>query len=311
MNRLVPIEHWLVEAEGGLTEMRIREDSQGHEVEHGFDPTVEEAEPPYEDDHLDIKPILGELEDGTREGDAEDAVSRSRTATPGAFIGARLSVALRSRYRRGSTEETPSHARYTRQGTSPSKRRRLSDREDSSDIKVPVDMITPTMSPVQSPFADVDELDESDDSNDDMRLEEHIPTRVPTNARARKPPKKKQKEKTERMRFVWPAWEDRPVEEKWSMYNYFLDYAQVHLPEEHVEHPDPDDPTYRMDTDTGYRVDAIKVIRDEWKEEIIQIWAEGKRRYTRRNLDHMSVMLSTWKTARVSCTALSRFSLTP
>lgn len=299
LNRLVPMEHWLVKDD--LPETRVREDSQGHELEHGFDLTVEEAEQPYEDDHLDIEPILGELEAGTREGDAEDAVSRSHTATPGAFIGARLSVALRSRYRRGSTEETPSHARYTRQGTSPSKRRRLSDSGDFADVKVPVDMITPTMSPVRLPFAEVDELDESDNGSDgDMRIEEDIPPRAPTTARARKPPKKKQKEKAERTRFVWPTWKDRPVEEKWSMYNYFLDYAQDHLPQEHVEHPDPDDPTYRMDTDSGCRAGAIEEIRDEWKEEIIQIWAEGKRRYTRRNLDHMSVMLSTWRTARVS-----------
>jgi hypothetical protein len=71
------------------------------------------------------------------------------------------------------------------------------------------------------------------------------------------------------------------------MWDYFLAsaYSQLGLP------VPPNTGPGQVDTVQRGMVDRVH-----------GMWVEARTKYTRRNLDHMSIMLSTWTTARVSGT---------
>ncbi|RSH90694.1 hypothetical protein EHS25_001299 [Saitozyma podzolica] len=98
-----------------------------------------------------------------------------------------------------------------------------------------------------------------------------------------------------RSRFQWPKLSLRPAEELQAMWDYFLSsaYSQLNLP------VPPNTGPGQMDTVQRGMVDRVH-----------GMWVEARSKYMRRNLDHMSIMVSTWTTARefnLSARALRRY----
>jgi hypothetical protein len=71
------------------------------------------------------------------------------------------------------------------------------------------------------------------------------------------------------------------------MWDYFLSsaYSQLNLP---------------VPPNTG--PGQVDVVQRSMVDRVHGMWVEARTKYMRRNLDHMSIMLSTWTTARVSGT---------
>jgi hypothetical protein len=252
------------------------------------------------DDDSDVKPPIDLLAQALVPSAMTMVRSRSRRPTaPSVIINGRLSDTERTRYRVSISEDSaqsdlqvmgPSSESRMSPSSQPhtSKRRKLhhSTQPDQPDVKIPIDMTMPARPTVPL------QQDTTPDVDDDLQI-----TR----------PAAPNGKKSDKDRFAWPAYSDRSADEKWSIYSYFLDYAQTHLPDDLRDPPDPDDPSYEMDVDTGARVGAVEQVPNELDDEIIQVWAEARRRYTRRNLDHLSIMLSTWATGRVSALPLQHF----
>lgn len=90
-----------------------------------------------------------------------------------------------------------------------------------------------------------------------------------------------------RSRFQWPKLSLRPAEELQTMWDYFLAsaYSQLGLP---------------VPPNTG--PGQVDTVQRDMVDRVHGMWVEARTKYMRRNLDHMSIMLSTWTTARVSGT---------
>ena len=50
------------------------------------------------------------------------------------------------------------------------------------------------------------------------------------------------------------------------------------------------------------RMGTVHIVKQWMMTRVHAMWCEARKKYTRRKLDHMAVMLSTWKTSRVSTT---------
>ena len=83
---------------------------------------------------------------------------------------------------------------------------------------------------------------------------------------------------------ILPKLAERSADEIQEIWNYFM--REIHL---HLGTPIPEDAKMG-------NVDTVK----QWMlMRVHEMWCEARARYSRRNTDHMSIMLSTWKTARV------------
>ena len=159
------------------------------------------------------------------------------------------------------------------------------------DVKIPIDMPPPRLSPPRQRewTADSDAVF----ALDSVEAGREHPRPAVSGRAARLHGQR------DKVRFAWPIFTDRHPDELWSMYSYFLEYAQIHLKREEEGDTD-EDMEFGMDPATGARVNALVEVPLNLELEITQVWAEIRRKYTRRNLDHLSVMLSSFRTARVS-----------
>ena len=103
----------------------------------------------------------------------------------------------------------------------------------------------------------------------------------PSAKRTARPPRKE--------RDKVPKLQERSPAMVAKIWDYFLDsaYSQLPLPKPRA------------------KIGTVPMVKTYMLLKVHQMWVEGRIKYCRRNLDNMSIMLSTWKTARVSNGTLS------